>query len=231
MTNQEKTINNKRKNLFMNIERIKTQLPKNPNIMGKEEFINTAVLVPLVHSKGKIHLLFEERSSSIRQGGEICFPGGFYQAQVDINFEKTAIRETIEELGVNESQIEIIGAMDTLLAPMGVTVDPYVGILHIDDITQISYDKREVARVFLLPVSYFQKNPPEIYQVKLKAHPFEKQADGHKKVFLPVEKLKLPEKYHQAWGGIPLNVYVYQTPEALIWGLTAKILYYFLKML
>jgi 8-oxo-dGTP pyrophosphatase MutT (NUDIX family) len=214
----------------MNIEKIQKQLPKNPNIMGKEEFINTAVLVPLVYKTGQYFFLFEERAPSIRQGGEICFPGGFYQENVDKSFEQTAIRETIEELGVDLSQIEMIGSMDTLLAPMGLTVDPYVGVLHIDDITQLNYDSREVARIFLLPVSYFQNNPPQIYQVKLKAHPFEKQENGQIKVLLPVEKLGLPKRYHRAWGGIPLNVYVYQTPEAMIWGLTAKIIYYFLKI-
>jgi len=215
----------------MNIQTIKQHLPKHPNIMGKEEFINTAVFVPLVYKTGMYHFLFEERASNIRQGGEICFPGGFYQDKTDQDFAQTAIRETIEELGVDESQIEIIGAMDTLLAPMGVTVDPYIGLLHIDDINQVQYDSREVARIFLLPVSYFQKNPPEVYQVKLKAHPFEKQANGQTKILLPVEKLGLPERYHQPWGGVPLNVYVYHTPEAIIWGLTAKIVYYFLKMM
>ena len=214
----------------MNIEKLKDHLPKNPNIMGKEEFINTAVFVPLVYATGQYHFLFEERASSIRQGGEICFPGGFYQQEVDKSFEQTAIRETIEELGVDESQIEILGTMDTLLAPMGVTVEPYVGVLHIDDITQLNYDRSEVARIFLLPITYFQDNPPEIYQVKLKAHPFEEQANGQTKVLLPVEKLGLPKRYHQPWGGVPLNVYFYQTPEAMIWGLTAKIVYYFLKV-
>jgi len=214
----------------MIIEKIRHQLPKYPNIMGKEEFINTAVLVSLVYTKGQYHFLFEERASSIRQGGEICFPGGFFQEKVDKTFEQTAIRETIEELGVDVSQIEILGMMDTLLAPMGVTVDPYVGILHIDNIAQLNFDQNEVARVFLLPVSYFQDNPPQIYQVKLKAHPYEKQANGQTKIFLPVDKLGLPKRYHHAWGGVPLNVYVYQTPEAMIWGLTAKIVYYFIKI-
>jgi len=215
----------------MNIKNLKHNLPKYPNIMGKEEFFNTAVLVPLVYTTEQYHFLFEERSPSIRQGGEICFPGGFYQKNVDTSFEQTAIRETIEELGIDLSQIEIIGSMDTVLAPMGLTVDPYVGMLHIDDISQLEYDSKEVARIFLLPVSYFQNNPPDIYQVKLKAHPFEKLTNGQTKILLPVEELGLPKRYHHAWGGVPLNVYVYQTPEAMIWGLTAKIIYYFLKLL
>jgi len=216
--------------MSININTIKTQLPKCPGIMGKSEFINTAVLVSLVLKAGELHFLFEERSSSIRQGGEICFPGGFYQKDIDNSFEQTAIRETTEELGINASKIEILGPMDTLLAPIGVTIDPFVGVLHIDDIFQLNINNHEVARVFLLPVSYFQKHAPEIYQVKPMAHPVDSTPDGKTKVLLPFEKLGLPKRYHQPWGGVPMNIYVYHTPEAMIWGLTAKIVYYFLLL-
>jgi len=199
--------------------------------MGKEEFYNTAVLVPLVQKEDQIHLLFEERASNIRQGGEICFPGGFYQKEIDKDFSHTAVRETTEELGVDSSCIQLLGPMDTFLAPMGVTVDPFVGILDIDDINELNIENQEVARVFLLPVSYFQTHPPEIYQIKLKAHPYEIKADGQTEILLPSEKLGLPKIYHEPWGGVPLNVYVYHTPEAMIWGLTARILYYLIQMI
>ena len=40
----------------------------------------SAVLVPLVEKDGVWHLLYEVRSSTIRQGGEVCFPGGHREA-------------------------------------------------------------------------------------------------------------------------------------------------------
>ena len=38
--------------------------------------ITAAVMIPLVESEGKLHILFELRNSKIQQGGEVCFPGG-----------------------------------------------------------------------------------------------------------------------------------------------------------
>jgi len=211
------------------IQYLKDNLPKSPNIMGKNEFFNAAVLVPLILKNDEYYFLFEERSLDIRQGGEICFPGGFRQKSTDKTFEQTAIRETIEELGVKQSQIQIIGRMDTLLAPMGMTVDPFVGILNVDDISQIKIDISEVARVFLIPVSYFENKTPEQYQIKLMAHPTDEKPDGSSEILFPVKELGLPERYHKPWGGIRLNVFVYKTPEAMIWGLTAKIIYYLIQ--
>ncbi|KPA09357.1 DNA mismatch repair protein MutT [Candidatus Magnetomorum sp. HK-1] len=213
----------------IHIQYLKDNLPQYPNIMGKNEFFNAAVLVPLVQKNDEYHFLFEERSLDIRQGGEICFPGGFRQKEIDKTYEQTAIRETIEELGIKKSQIQIIGRMDTLLAPMGMTVDPFIGILDIDDISKINIDNDEVARVFLLPVSYFETQAPEKYQIKLMAHPTDEKPDGQTEILFPVHELGLPKRYHQPWGGSRLNVYVYRTPEAMIWGLTAKIIYNFIQ--
>jgi 8-oxo-dGTP pyrophosphatase MutT (NUDIX family) len=213
------------------IQILKKNLPKSPNIMGKEEFFNAAVLVPLVLIQNEYHFLFEERSSNIRQGGEICFPGGIFQKNCDQTFEHTAIRETIEELGVQSSQIQIIGQMDTLFAPVGMTVDSFIGILDIDHINQLNIESSEVARVFLVPVSFFEHNPPEIYQIKLMAHPTDTTPDGKTEIIFPVQQLGLPERYQNAWGGVRLNVYIYKHSEAMIWGLTAKIIYYLIKMI
>ncbi|MBF0450637.1 MAG: CoA pyrophosphatase [Candidatus Magnetomorum sp.] len=213
------------------IQQLQKKLPQCPNIMGKNEFVNAAVLVPLVPIDDEYYFLFEERASHIRQGGEICFPGGIYQKEVDATYEQTAIRETIEELGVDASQIHIIGQMDTLLAPMGMTVDPFIGILQMDDIKQLKMDTNEVARVFLVPVSFFEKHPPELHQVKLMAHPIDEKPNGQTEILFPVRELGLPERYHKPWGGVRLTVYIYRTPEDIIWGLTAKIIYYLIQTL
>ena len=38
-----------------------------------------AVLIPLVDREGELSILFEVRQAGIRQGGEICFPGGMIE--------------------------------------------------------------------------------------------------------------------------------------------------------
>ena len=64
-----------------------------------------AVLLPLVKKEDGIHILFEERALTLnRQPGDICFPGGKVDFE-DVNEEYTAIRETIEELGLKRDDI------------------------------------------------------------------------------------------------------------------------------
>ena len=56
-------------------------LPRCPGIMGREKYFNSAVLIPFVMIAGEYHLLFQRRAPQIRQGTEICFPGGAYDGE------------------------------------------------------------------------------------------------------------------------------------------------------
>ena len=71
-------------------------LPKETGILGKGDFLNSAVLIPLIKLKDEYHLLFEKRAAHIRQGGEICFPGGQLDKEKDKSIIETAVRETVE---------------------------------------------------------------------------------------------------------------------------------------
>lgn len=51
-------------------------LPSVQGILGKEEYFNFAVLIPLISIDDGYNFLFEKRAANIRQAGEICFPGG-----------------------------------------------------------------------------------------------------------------------------------------------------------
>jgi 8-oxo-dGTP pyrophosphatase MutT (NUDIX family) len=204
---------------------LKQVLPINPGILRKEEYFNSAVLIPLVEIKGEYHFLFEKRSAEIRQGGEICFPGGEYDSDNDKNFLETAVRETIEELGIKREEIKIIGAIDTLIGPMGVTVDSFIAELKINDLNDLQIDKTEVEKTFTVPVSFFIENPPEIFHVHLEVHPSVIDEQGIKVELLPAKELKLPDKYAIPWGGRKSKVFVYKVNEEVIWGITAALVY------
>ncbi|CAN2044163.1 Phosphohydrolase, MUTT/NUDIX family protein [Candidatus Magnetomoraceae bacterium gMMP-1] len=207
---------------------LKKNLPECPGIQGKEEYFNAAVLVPLIMINSEYHLLFEQRSNHIRQGGEICFPGGEYDSEIDTSCKDAAIRETIEEIGVKKEQIKLQGSLNTFLS-IGVTVDPFVGILKIQDLNELNIDKNEVARIFILPVSYFEKTEPEIYNIRVEAQPSYIDNNGKKVILLPAEELNLPERYKKPWGARIHKVFVYKTDEGIIWGLTAKLIYEFIQ--
>lgn len=214
------------------LERLIGKLPATPGIHGKSEYVNTCVLVLLMMVEGEYHFVFEKRSPDIRQGGEICFPGGVFDPNKDTSFLQTAIRETVEELGISEDKLTVLGASDTLVAPLGVTVDAFVGIADIDSLDQLRVNTREVEYVFSVPVSYFEECEPEKYSAMVTIHPsYVDKETGEEVILLPAEQLGLPERYTKPWGGSKYNVYAYRVEKGVIWGITARFIYEIIKKL
>lgn len=207
----------------ININKLKSVLPAIPGILRKDEYFNSAVLIPLVKCDGEYSILFEKRGAGIRQGSEICFPGGEYDNELDTTYEETAVRETIEELGVAKDKIEVIGNMDVLIGSMGITIDPFIGVIKIDSLDELALDKTEVEKAFLIPLKFFLDNEPEQYSLRVEVHPFYTKDDGQKIELFPVKELDLPARYLGPWQHRKQDVYAYRTPEGTIWGMTAKL--------
>ncbi len=210
---------------YTDLEKLKDRLPVHPGILRKNDYLNSAVLIPLVMIDDEFNFLFEKRAAQIRQGGEVCFPGGEIDPKVDSSFRDTALRETVEELKIQKEKISIIGILDTLIGPMGVTVDSVIGTLDIKDISSLNFDRNEVEKIFLIPVSFFTKNEPEKYHVRLEINPTEVDKNGDKINTLPVKELQLPDRYSKTWRGRKHEILVYKTSEGIIWGLTAALIY------
>ncbi|MFZ3101565.1 MAG: CoA pyrophosphatase [Desulfitobacteriaceae bacterium] len=204
-------------------------LPLVTKIQGSEENYKSAVLVLLVLLNDEYHLVFQKRALSIRQGGEICFPGGHYDPKIDSDFEHTALRETVEELGIAEGKLNIVGKLHNVFTSSGAIIYPYVGIADIQDKAEITLDKREVEYIFTVPVAYFEKNKPEVYQVCLKNFPSFVDEKGNEITTFPARELGLPEKYTKPWGDRKSQIYVYKVQGEIIWGATAKIIYEFIQ--
>lgn len=207
------------------LDKLINQLPECPNILGRERYFNSAVLVPLIEIDQEPHLLFQKRAEGIRQASEICFPGGMHDPSVDKNCRETAVRETIEELGISKDKITVLGRFDTLVASIGATVDAFLGRLDIPDITELSINTQEVEQVFTLPLSFFLSFPVETYTVRLMVEPFYTDKSGKDVVLLPAKELGLPSRYHKPWGKSLHRVLVYKTDYGVIWGITAEIIH------
>ena len=52
------------------------KLSDQPTLLDREDHVNTGVLMLLKFLNNEYHFVLEERQLEIRQGGEICFPGG-----------------------------------------------------------------------------------------------------------------------------------------------------------
>lgn len=211
------------------IEKLIENLPESPNILAKERYYNSSVLVPFLKIDNELHLLFQKRAANIRQGSEVCFPGGMFDPASDKNYCETAVRETVEELGIKPDKIHVKGQLDTLVASIGATVDSFLAVLNIRDLDELSLNVDEVEKVFTIPVNDFIDNPPEEYKVRLEVQPSYINKKGESVTLLPGKELGLPEAYHKPWGGLHHRVLVYKTDNGVIWGITAEIIYEMVK--
>ena len=206
-------------------EIFRNNLPEYPGIQGREKYFNSAVLVPFVFINNEYHLLFQKRASSISQGSEICFPGGKHDPNIDQSFKSTAIRETFEELGIKSKDIKVVGQLDTIVAPMGTTIESFIGLLDEEVLGEIKIDNREVEEFFTMPISHFKKVGVEKYFVRLEIQPSFTDESGKEVTLLPSKHLGLPDKYQKPWGGKKYRVLVYKTIRGPIWGITAEIIF------
>jgi coenzyme A diphosphatase NUDT7 len=196
------------------MEKIKSRVP---SILGSEEFSKFAVLLPLIEKEGELHVLFEVRSYELRsQPGEICFPGGRMDLQ-DISEKETALRETIEELGISKADISEVFPLDYIVSPFGMMIYSFTGM--IDSAADFQPNPPEVDSIFTVPLAYFLETKPKIYRINFDVQPEES---------FPYDLIVGGENYN--WRTRKLDEYFYIYEDKVIWGLTARILNHFVEV-
>lgn len=192
-------------------------------IIGSEESVRSAVLVPFVTIDGIESILFEKRSPNIRQGGEICFPGGRVDDEDDTTIE-TVIRETIEETGIQRSQISIHESAGYLITRTAALIEVYLGKMEIESLEDLNPNPDEVSRLFTVPISFFIDNEPEFYNYRLTIEPWYKDSGSERVDIFPAQELGLPERYWNPWSHTKNRFVVYRYDDEIIWGITARIM-------
>jgi 8-oxo-dGTP pyrophosphatase MutT (NUDIX family) len=94
--------------------------------------IDAAVLVPLyLDASGDLHAVFTRRREDLRRhAGEISFPGG-RQDDDESDLRLTALREAEEEIGLPQSAVELVGALQpTPTIATNYAVYPFVGLIE-----------------------------------------------------------------------------------------------------
>ncbi|WP_340680398.1 CoA pyrophosphatase [Paraglaciecola sp.] len=126
-----------------------------------------AVLVPIIEHDTDMTVLFTVRASHLKHhGGQISFPGG-KQESSDPDLIFTALRETQEEIGIDPSQVEIIGQLPRYRTISRYEVVPYIGFVR--GPINLILDPNEVALTFEVPLAYLlDKNNHLIHWVKRK---------------------------------------------------------------
>jgi 8-oxo-dGTP pyrophosphatase MutT (NUDIX family) len=115
-------------------------------------FRPAAVLAPIVKRPDGWTMLFTQRAEETpAHPGQISFPGGRVQ-ESDADAVDTALRETLEEIGLERRFIEPLGAWDQYETGTGFRITPIVGI--VEPSFELKLDPREVASVFETPLSF-----------------------------------------------------------------------------
>lgn len=201
----------------MNLNDIKNKIKKTTP-KSIDDDLSFSVLVPLIEIDGELNLIYEVRSKSIKQPGDISFPGG--KIEKDESPKDAAVRETHEELGIKKENIEILSELDYATSKGGSFVHTFLGYIKNTETKDINFNKDEVSEVFYVPLSFFLENDPEKYYMNY----FPKIEDD-----FPYHMVNNGKNYN--WGSIRKSVYFYKYNEYVIWGLTAKITYNFIKKL
>lgn len=111
---------------------------------------HAAVLVPIIARK-QPGLLLTQRSHALRKhAGQVAFPGGMQDAS-DESLIVTALREAYEEVGIDPSQVEILGSLPAVTSSTGFQVTPVVGIIPATISLRINPD--EVQSAFEMPLA------------------------------------------------------------------------------
>jgi len=111
-----------------------------------------AVLIPLVDRKEGMTVLLTKRAQHLKtHSGQVSFPGGRCEA-ADADAMTTAIRETQEEVGIDQTHIEILGAMEDYETVTGYVITPVVGMISPN--YRLLVDEGEVEEAFELPLEY-----------------------------------------------------------------------------
>ncbi|MFA6033850.1 MAG: CoA pyrophosphatase [Myxococcota bacterium] len=111
----------------------------------------SGVTIPLFDRDDITHVMVTLRTQKVKHHkGQISFPGGAVEDD-DGSIEATAIRETVEEVGIPPSHMHILGKTDDITTISGFVVTPVVVRLDHPFPTSISED--EIDRLIEIPLA------------------------------------------------------------------------------
>ena len=119
---------------------------------GADKLLAASVLIPIVDRVPEPTILFTQRTAHLKNhSGQISFPGGRAEAR-DASAERTALRETWEEVGLAAGRIELLGRLSDYHTRTGYRITPVVGIVQPP--FELNPDRNEVAEVFEVPLAF-----------------------------------------------------------------------------
>jgi 8-oxo-dGTP pyrophosphatase MutT (NUDIX family) len=130
-----------------------------PNFRGKwiqtEPARKSAVLIIIFPKYNELHIIYTKRTTNKndKHSGQISFPGGKFD-EPDSNLQHTAIRETLEEIGIAIAPELIVGTLSEIHIPVSnFDVQPFVAILNKAP-QNYKLEIAEIAEILEVPLSH-----------------------------------------------------------------------------
>jgi 8-oxo-dGTP pyrophosphatase MutT (NUDIX family) len=112
----------------------------------------SAVMLMLYEKQGESHIVFTQRHEyDGAHSGQISLPGG-KRDEEDEDLKATAIRETLEEIGITLPRVQVIKALTWLyVPPSNFIIYPFVS--YLEEIPNFIREEKEVKEILEIRVS------------------------------------------------------------------------------
>jgi len=134
-----------------------------PDIDYGDDYMDAAVLAPLVRQEGAWHLLYIRRArhEGDYHSGQVAFAGGKREPE-DVDLQDTAKREAFEEIGLQPQDINVLGELGLHHSISRFRITPVVA--HVPWPYPLKLESREVARAFTIPLTWLAQ--PSNYTIE-----------------------------------------------------------------
>lgn len=176
-----------------------------------------SVVIALINIDNELHVIFEKRSKSVNQSGDISFIGG--HVEENETPMKAAIRETKEECNLSEDNINIIGQSDYLMNFNSIFVHTFICEIKNIKFQDIRFNS-EVEDLIAVPLEEIINTKFTSYKSKIIV-----ERDDN----FPYHLIENGKNYNFFIGSE--ETYFYEFKNCVVWGLTAKILSNFVEIL
>ena len=122
------------------------------HLIRRDNLRDAAVLIPVVVHGDEASVILTKRTEKLRNhSGQVAFPGGRIDP-TDPTPEFAALRETVEEIGLGEDHVEVVGRMPDYVAGSGYRIAPVLGIVRPG--FHLTINPHEVDTAFEVPLRF-----------------------------------------------------------------------------